>query len=518
MRKFNIEGPCLAEFDYMLPAEPRLPEVRGLIDDARYVVLHAPRQTGKTTLVRGLAEQLAASGEYAALYVSCEEATKAAADDLKEAQRILMDAIADEAAAQLPAELQPPEWPVRHSMLRSGLRAWSQSCPLRIVLFLDEFDGFTNTVMAALLAQIRTGHVSRREGLFPWSVCLVGMRQVRDYKVDFDRSSPFNIQVTVRLPDFTRDDVATLLGQHTAETGQAFGESAIETIWESTKGQPWLVNALAKKITEEIRTTRTETITWQDVDEADSKLIKARTIHLDNLASRLLEPRVRAVIEPMMTGSDPVFDLATYDDNVSYVRDLGLIAADDPVRPANPIYWEVLYRTLSARAESEVRDDPRDYVRPGGTFDYPKFLDGFIRFWRESGEALSASKDYHEIAPHMVMYAWMHKIVNGGGDIHREYPLGPGSADMLLTWYPGGRRSGREPERFALELKVWHPDQADPLKKGLVQLDRYLDQLDLESGTLVVFDGRHHRSPIGERTHLSATTSPQGRRITLLRA
>jgi hypothetical protein len=502
----------------MLPVEPRLPEARELIGQAEYFVLHAPRQTGKTTLVRTLAELLTAEGKFAALYVSCEEATKLQTDDVRESQWRLLEAIAEEAADTLPAELRPPEWPDRLSPVRAGLRAWSKACPRPVVVFLDEFDGFKNDVMADLLGQIRAGHADRLDGFFPWSIGMIGMRQVRDFKVDFGRSSPFNIQTTMRLPDFTRDEVVALLGQHTTETGQRFDDSALEAVWQSTFGQPWLVNALAKEATERMNVPRSETITGRHIDEAASRLIKAQAMHLDNLASRLLEPRVRSVIEPMMTGTDPDYQLGSYDRDVSYVRDLGLIAADDPVRPANPIYWEVLHRALSARAEGRVRDNPRDYVRPDGTFDYPKFLDGFIRFWKETGDALSASKDYYEIAPHTVMYGWMHKIGNGGGDIHREYPLGPGRADVLLTWHPGGRLSGRDPERFALELKVWHPGKPDPLNKSLQQLDTYLDQLGLDTGTLVIFDGRPDREPIGKRTHLTETISPDGRKITLLRA
>jgi predicted AAA+ superfamily ATPase len=110
VRTFNTEGPCNPKFHYTLPIEPRLPEIRGLIDASSYIVLHAPRQSGKTTLVRTLAERLTAEGKFAALYVSCEEATKLQTDDVRESQRRLLEAIADEAADALPAELRPPEW------------------------------------------------------------------------------------------------------------------------------------------------------------------------------------------------------------------------------------------------------------------------------------------------------------------------------------------------------------------------------------------------------------------------
>ncbi len=42
----------------MIPAERRLPEAPGLVEQGGYFVVHAPRQTGKTTALRALAEHL----------------------------------------------------------------------------------------------------------------------------------------------------------------------------------------------------------------------------------------------------------------------------------------------------------------------------------------------------------------------------------------------------------------------------------------------------------------------------
>ncbi len=53
-RFFNTSGPCRPELNYMLPPLRRVPTVRGLIEQQKYFVLHAPRQAGKTTaLPRG---------------------------------------------------------------------------------------------------------------------------------------------------------------------------------------------------------------------------------------------------------------------------------------------------------------------------------------------------------------------------------------------------------------------------------------------------------------------------------
>jgi hypothetical protein len=79
-RRFNTTGPCRPELHYMIPAARRLPAAPRPVERGDYFVLHAPRQTGKTTVLRALAEQLTASGRYAALYFSCEEGEAAGGD------------------------------------------------------------------------------------------------------------------------------------------------------------------------------------------------------------------------------------------------------------------------------------------------------------------------------------------------------------------------------------------------------------------------------------------------------
>ncbi|MCJ8282077.1 MAG: hypothetical protein MJK14_20100, partial [Rivularia sp. ALOHA_DT_140] len=71
-RWFNTAGPCKAEKHYMLPPTSRLPDLSMLIEQESYFVVHAPRQTGKTTAMLALAQQLTESGSYAAVMVSAE--------------------------------------------------------------------------------------------------------------------------------------------------------------------------------------------------------------------------------------------------------------------------------------------------------------------------------------------------------------------------------------------------------------------------------------------------------------
>ncbi|MEZ4315271.1 MAG: AAA family ATPase [Polyangiaceae bacterium] len=494
-RQFNVAGPCRPDLHYMVPAAERLPEAPKLIDQLGCFVVHAPRQTGKTTTLRALAEKLTAAGGQAAVHFSCESG-EVAGDDYGAAENILLFTIAA-AARALPEDLRPPAWPEAPpgARLSAALAAWARACPRPLVLFFDEIDALRGQSLIAVLRQLRDGFV-HRPGAFPASVILCGLRDVRDYKAaaggDATRlgtSSPFNVKIeSMRLGNLPPEDVAELFRQHTADTGQAFTPEAVARVMEVTGGQPWLVNATAREIVEKLPVPPAEPITAAHVDEAKERLILARATHLDSLVARLMEPRVRRVIEPLITGGEVAEDVS-YDDDVSYVRDLGLVQTR-PLRIANPIYKEVIVRVLGNRAEDRVLADPRAFVLPDGRLAFRKMMRAFARFWRENGEILATHMPYPEAGPQLVLMAFMQRIVNGGGYIDREYGIGRGRIDLLVR-FPYSLSDGtRAEQRRAVEVKVWRKGEKSPLSKGLAQLDEHLQNLGMNRGTPIIFDAR----------------------------
>ncbi|MEU4227227.1 ATP-binding protein [Nonomuraea sp. NPDC026600] len=526
-RYFNTTGPCDPQLHYMLPPTPRLPEARALIEMDRYFVLHAPRQTGKTTTLRTLASELTAEDDIAALSFSCERA-KSAGDDYAAAESLLLDSLRQAAARSgWPEELLPPDpWPqvTPGSRFNEALSEWCRRCPRRVVLFLDEIDALQGNSMVSILSQLRDGHNARPEGQpFPTSIVLCGLRDLRDYKVasggDPGRSnpaSPFNIiRKSLRLGDFTADQIAELYDQHTQATGQGFTKDAVERVFELTQGQPWLVNALANEVVVEMEVRGT--INTAQVEDAKERLIRARATHLDALVARLHEPRVKRVIEPIVAGTSPGLDTA-FDEAASYVHDLGLIRETRDLEIANPIYREVLLRVLGDRTERFVRADPHSFVLPDGRFDLPRLLQEFVMFWREHGEVLIQQEGYHEAACQIILMAFLHRLVNGGGQLDREYAAGTKRLDVLVRWPYTGPEGERLTQREAMELKVWRASENDPMPDGLAQLDRYLDRLTLTTGALVIFDRRPEAPPWKERGAFEQATTPSGRQVTVLRA
>ena len=160
-------------------------------------------------------------------------------------------------------------------------------------------------------------------------------------------SSPFNIKdESLTLRNFTRDEVGELYAQHTAETGQLFLPEAADRAFDLTCGQPWLVNALARRLVQDLVTDRAQSLTAADVTRAKELLIQRQDTHLDSLSERLREPRVRQVVEPMLAGW-VTGDLPP--DDVRYVCDLGLL------RPSRTQGRQRLYTDVDLNRLRDVR-------------------------------------------------------------------------------------------------------------------------------------------------------------------
>jgi hypothetical protein len=122
---------------------------------------------------------------------------------------------------------------------------------------------------------------------------------------------------------------------------------------------------------------------------------------------------VRRVIEPMLAGT-ALGDLP--DDDIRYLLDLGLLRqGSGGLMVANPIYREVLPRTLAFTPQASLPQISPTRLNADGSLNPAALLDAFLAFWRRHGEPLLRSAPYHEIAPHLVLMAFLHRVINGGG-------------------------------------------------------------------------------------------------------
>ena len=521
MRFFNTTGPVVAADHYLIPPLDRvdLAELRRLIGEKRYFVLHAPRQTGKTSALLALQSLLNDEGDYRCVYVNVE-AAQAMRENVPAAAEVILSQLARRAMTGAGDEFLTREWRGildEHGAGAVGeaLAQWAEASDKPLVLLIDEIDALVGDSLLSVLRQLRAGY-DMRPGGFPQCVVLCGVRDVRDYRIHSSSAntlvaggSAFNVKAkSLRLGDFCRDEVRALLRQHTEETGRAFSEEALERVWTETRGQPWLVNALAYAMCFEggDGAGRSRRVEEADVVDAREALIRRRDTHLDQLADKLQEERVRRVVEPLLAGGGKT-RFAPRD--LEYARDLGLVAKDLPVRIANPIYGEVVPRELSWEPQANLAQDPSWYVSESGELELEKLLGAFQEFFREHSEHWVERFQYKEAGPQLLLQAFLQRVVNSGGRIEREYGLGRGRTDLLVLWPAGGGRvggrvgpaergggAGPSPRmrRYVVECKVLRAGLERAVAEGVEQTAGYMDGCGAEAGHLVVFDRREGRS------------------------
>ena len=506
MRFFNTTGPVKCADHYCLPPLTRidLNEILMLIDQKRYFVLHAPRQVGKTTYLLALMDHLNQTGRYRALYFNVEIA-QSAREEVQRAMHTILGEMATRAQDFLKDSFLIDHWQAwlaqfsPDGVLNTALTRWAEVSPHPLVLLIDEIDSLVGDSLISILRQLRAGY-DKRPTLFPQSVILCGVRDVRDYRLHSTQEkavitggSAFNIKAeSLRLGDFSQSDVETLYQQHTQETGQQFEETAIELIWNLTRGQPWLVNALGYEVCFKMKGGRNRSMPISEtmVLEAKENLIRRRETHLDQLVHKLNEARVRRVINPMLQGAD--LDQFARQDDIQYVVDLGLVSHSEVgLQIANPIYREVIPRELTFITQLNFESTFRTawYIAPDGRLEVEKLLVAFQQFFREHSEHWVERFDYKEAGPQLLLQAFLQRIINSGGRIEREYGLGRKRTDLLVIW-----SYNDAVQKVVIELKLLYSTLEQTLVEGLAQTWGYMDRCGVSEGHLVIFDRTEGRS------------------------
>ena len=491
MRNFNTAGPCRKDKHYMIEAATRLHGVERLIDMEQYFIIHAARQSGKTTYLRDLAQRLNETGKYYALYCSLESLQK-----IEDVEKGIPQIVACIRKALYHAKISDYEKFAKDAdyfffstVLNFELSKYCAILDKPLVILFDEADCLSEDTLITFLRQLREGYNERSNVPFVHSIALVGMRNIRDYKAkvrpdsqSFGSASPFNIVTeTYTLKNFTIEEITSLYLQHTEETGQVFEQRAIELIYEQTQGQPWLVNAIAREVIENrLQLDYSQTITASLIGEAIETIILRQDTHIDSLLERLKEERVRNIIEPMLLGE--FMDITS--DDFSYTCDLGLIRkTPQKIEPSNPIYAEVMVRKLNANLQEDLVRNNHTFIMPRylkkGKIDMDYLMRDFQQFWRENSDIWVEKFNYKEAAPHLILQAFLQRIINGGGHIVREMAAGSKRTDLCLVY---------EDQKYPIELKIRGGDKT--IVEGIEQTLGYMDTLGCSEGWLVIFDRR----------------------------
>lgn len=503
---FNTAGPIQPDIHYQVEPLSRfdLEEIEQLIYQRKYFILHAPRQTGKTSCLLALRDYLNARGEFIAVYANVE-AGQAMRNQVDEVVKATAGTIAAEARLVLKSELPNDvlrkvvrdENTTGSNMLTTFLTALCEALDRPLVLFIDEIDALVGDSLVSVLRQIRAGYANR-PAHFPQTIILCGIRDVRDYRIVLSNQdivtggSAFNIKAeSLHLGNFSKEEIRELYMQHTAATGQEFDEACFPLIWEATEGQPWLVNALGYEVTMRMKENRDRSIRIipEMIYRAQEQIIYRRDTHIDILIDKLREERVRNVIAPILANEDGEAEKQLKEDDIQYVVDMGLIVRDKPLRIANAIYKEIIPRELTWARQQTLIQQSAWYINPDNSINMEKLLLDFQQFFRQNADSWIEKFDYKESGPQLLLQAFLQRVVNGGGYIDREYGLGRGRTDLLIT-KPLTDGYGGPFQRIVLELKILRGNIDTTIQKGLEQTTGYIDTCGgtINEGHFILFD------------------------------
>lgn len=500
---FNTAGPNKPEMHYTIDPLSRIDmdEMETLLAQQKYFVLHAPRQTGKTSMLLTLRNYLNKQGNYFCVYVNVEPG-QAARNNIDSVMATVCTNLANEIDYLLGGrkyfklyqnDFQGVE---ANSRLSSFLTYLSNEFGKPFILFIDEIDALVGDSLVSVLRQLRSGY-EKRPAMFPSSIILCGVRDVRDYRIVLSNQdiitggSAFNIKAkSLRIGNFNKEEVRTLYMQHTENTGQVFDEGCFPMIWEATEGQPWLVNALGYEVTHELKENRDRSVKIipEMIYKAQEQIIYRRNTHIDILIDRLKEARVRRVVEPLLAADEDFDENQIPNDDLQYCIDLGLVAPNKPVRIANAIYREVIPRELTWTTQYKIIQEPEWYLNPDNSLNMEKLLLDFQQFFRQNADSWIGKFDYAEAGPQLLLQAFLQRIVNGGGYINREYGIGRGRTDLLIR-KPLTDHYGGPYQRVVLELKILRNSLRKTIADGLKQTFEYMDKAgDVSEGHFIVFD------------------------------
>lgn len=510
MRSFGTEGRVRPEYHYIVPRTEEIADFINRVKNGKYIVLFAPRQTGKTTFFRLALEALVVEDPtyfpiqldfqtmrnvapltfYDRLYYQINMQIESV---FQKRGEVLSDTLAQFLEnTQLTDDFSMMVFFQRLvDMLNRDFQNQGLAST-KVVLLIDEFDGIPPTVVSDFLYSLRQIYLSD-EMQCPHSVGIVGVKSIA--QLDYDRSvSPFNIQDEFHLPNFTLEQVHELLSQYTDEVGQAFASEVVASVHKQTAGQPVLVNRLAQILTKELDIPKTEPITSDHFLKAHKQLLHERNTNIQHLTTNIRrDRRFESRLIAIMSYEEGI-DFNLDDDIISELATYGVITedADGMCQIANPIYLYRIMRTfkptVNGLEQEYFHEDNIDgfqgYLTATGQIDMERLLDNFRAFIARAGFKILQVPDtpQESVGRHLLLTYLDLFARSVGGVLSFETETGRGRMDLVIT---------RAERKYIVETKIWRGNIR--YQAGKKQLAAYLK---LEGGTqgyYVVFD--HRRTP-----------------------
>ncbi len=345
---FETQGPVSPDRNYVVRRSMEISDFVNRVKQGRYIVIFAPRQTGKTTFFRWALDALTDEDLiYFPIKLDFEEYKNVGFSDFynylyqdirKEIENVFQkrDIVPSESLCQFLENTQI----INHVSLRQFFEELARKLDnQRIIIIIDEFDGIPQDVVSDFLHSLCRIYLSDPESRCLFSLGIVGVKSIT--QLNYDRSiSPFNIQDEFALPNFTLKQVHELLAQYTNEVGQTITPEVIEALHKQTAGQPFLVNRFAQILTDELNIPKTETLQMEHFTQAHTRFLRERNTNIDHLISNIRrDPRFEGILMKIVSYEKGIgfnLDNELIDELTTY----GIISegSDSMCKIVNPIY------------------------------------------------------------------------------------------------------------------------------------------------------------------------------------
>ncbi len=476
MREFNTSGPNNSEEHYTIKRIALINKGINLVGKSRYFTIWAPRQTGKSTYFRQLAEELNKQG-YLTVYFSVE-----GFDDFSVADTF--DTFCRELKRQ-----QNIDWHIE--TLKEFEKQISLCLNKKLVIIIDEIESLNPDIFGQFLHTIRNLYHTKNYHCLK-SVILVGVSNI--VGVVSDNASPFNIADNLNVPYFTNEEVFELIGQHEEETGQLFATKVKQKISEITANQPGLVNGFAKMLVE--NNPDKNQIDYNDYLKIEDWYLRhAIDKNFENIHNKAKE--VKHFVERLLFTEDKI-PFKVDRPSIKLLHTNGLIKDDGNgyVTFWVPFYKKRLYDafypyTNGEQHEIKITHIPSDFYE-NNKFNICKLIENYKNYVKRRGFKPFMERDnkgnYKSIKESALIYSFetfITAIVQElNGKIYREADTGLGKSDMIINI---------DNKEYVIETKVY--SGVNRFEEGKQQLAYYAKSLQLEKAVYLVYMAKRARKP-----------------------
>jgi hypothetical protein len=497
MRRFHSYGPVDEEIHFCVPRRELVEScVQQLIGvpskGGHYFTLWAPRQTGKTWLMRQAQQKI--ERRFDGQFIVGSMSMQGVIMEDHEPPEGFLERVPGLMWRAFHLTLEPPQdWQSFANFFLRDVGAFDRP----VLLFVDEFDSLPRGVIDRLVALFRDMYLNQPNFLLH-GLALIGVRAVLG--VESERGSPFNVQRSLQVPNFSPEEVQELFRQYQEESGQPVAPEVMAEVYRVTRGQPGLVCWFGELLTEKYNPGAPQILNggvWEDVYRVSLSREWNNTVL--NLVKKAKGPYQGQVLE-LFARSDLAFRLDAEWCNYLYLN--GIIDVDtvvdergqktDICRFSSPFVQERLYHALvddlvgdrTPILALEPLDDLGD-VFAGEALNLPALLGRYKAYlerlaakglhpWKE--QPRRADLHLTEAVGHFHLYAWLQAAVGRRCVINPEFPTGNGWVDLHLRW--GDQRGIIEVKSFVDRYE---------LDRSREQAARYAASLGLDRVTLALF-------------------------------